>query len=101
MCLCVPGVAEAAETKPDVGWGRVRVFLQRLGKRADSRSLGLAHCDLTATDLLELGANTHAHGHTLTHGHTHTYTDTRLVDLSFMTHCLALSIHFLDTPYNL
>uniref|UniRef100_A0A3Q0RJH2 Leucine rich repeat containing 31 n=1 Tax=Amphilophus citrinellus TaxID=61819 RepID=A0A3Q0RJH2_AMPCI len=26
-----------------------------LGKKADSRSLSLAHCDLTATDLLELG----------------------------------------------
>ncbi|XP_070709085.1 leucine-rich repeat-containing protein 31 [Pempheris klunzingeri] len=44
------GVAEAA----DGGWGRLCVFLQRLGKKADSRSLGLAHCDLTATDLLEL-----------------------------------------------
>ncbi|XP_073344116.1 leucine-rich repeat-containing protein 31 [Pagrus major] len=46
--------AEAAESERDVGWGRVRVFLQRLGKKADSRSLRLAHCDLTATDLLEL-----------------------------------------------
>ncbi|KAK1884698.1 Leucine-rich repeat-containing protein 31 [Dissostichus eleginoides] len=27
---------------------------ERLGKKADSRSLNLAHCDLTATDLLEL-----------------------------------------------
>uniref|UniRef100_A0A3Q0RVQ1 Leucine rich repeat containing 31 n=1 Tax=Amphilophus citrinellus TaxID=61819 RepID=A0A3Q0RVQ1_AMPCI len=42
------------ESQPDVGWGRVCVFLQRLGKKADSRSLSLAHCDLTATDLLEL-----------------------------------------------
>ncbi|KAK2859870.1 hypothetical protein Q5P01_004490 [Channa striata] len=48
------GVAEAADGEQDVGWGRVCVFLQRLGKKADSRSLGLAHCDLTATDLLEL-----------------------------------------------
>ncbi|KAL7373419.1 hypothetical protein ABVT39_006345 [Epinephelus coioides] len=48
------GVAEAAESECDVGWGRVGVFLQRLGKKADSRSLSLAHCDLTATDLLEL-----------------------------------------------
>ncbi|KAI3355509.1 hypothetical protein L3Q82_018349, partial [Scortum barcoo] len=48
------GVAEAAESERDVGWGRVSVFLQRLGKKADSRSLSLAHCDLTATDLLEL-----------------------------------------------
>ncbi|XP_051249374.1 leucine-rich repeat-containing protein 31 [Dicentrarchus labrax] len=48
------GVAESAESERDVGWGRVCVFLQRLGKRADGRSLSLAHCDLTATDLLEL-----------------------------------------------
>ncbi|KAK2886722.1 leucine-rich repeat-containing protein 31 isoform X2 [Channa argus] len=48
------GVAEAADGERDVGWGRVCVFLQRLGKKADSRSLSLAHCDLTATDLLEL-----------------------------------------------
>ncbi|XP_040921611.1 leucine-rich repeat-containing protein 31 isoform X1 [Toxotes jaculatrix] len=48
------GFAEAAENERDVGWGRVCVFLQRLGKKADSRSLSLAHCDLTATDLLEL-----------------------------------------------
>nr|XP_046227771.1 leucine-rich repeat-containing protein 31 [Scatophagus argus] len=47
-------VAEGSESERDVGWGRVRVFLQRLGKKADSRSLSLAHCDLTATDLLEL-----------------------------------------------
>ncbi|XP_040921612.1 leucine-rich repeat-containing protein 31 isoform X2 [Toxotes jaculatrix] len=46
--------SEAAENERDVGWGRVCVFLQRLGKKADSRSLSLAHCDLTATDLLEL-----------------------------------------------
>ncbi|XP_042369830.1 leucine-rich repeat-containing protein 31-like, partial [Plectropomus leopardus] len=49
-----PGVAESAESERDVGWGRLSVFLQRLGKKADSRSLSLAHCDLTATDLLEL-----------------------------------------------
>ncbi|XP_035538212.1 leucine-rich repeat-containing protein 31 [Morone saxatilis] len=48
------GVAESVESERDVGWGRVCVFLQRLGKRADGRSLSLAHCDLTATDLLEL-----------------------------------------------
>ncbi|XP_026161581.1 leucine-rich repeat-containing protein 31 isoform X2 [Mastacembelus armatus] len=48
------GVGEAADTEQDVGWGQVCVFLQRLGKKADSRSLSLAHCDLTATDLLEL-----------------------------------------------
>ncbi|XP_034000879.1 leucine-rich repeat-containing protein 31 isoform X2 [Trematomus bernacchii] len=48
------GAAEGAESECDAGWGRVCVFLQRLGKKADSRSLNLAHCDLTATDLLEL-----------------------------------------------
>ncbi|KAM9337130.1 leucine-rich repeat-containing protein 31 [Symphorus nematophorus] len=48
------GVCEAADSERDVGWGRVCVFLQRLGKKSDSRSLSLAHCDLTATDLLEL-----------------------------------------------
>uniref|UniRef100_A0A3Q3JVN0 Leucine rich repeat containing 31 n=1 Tax=Monopterus albus TaxID=43700 RepID=A0A3Q3JVN0_MONAL len=50
-----PGVVEAASSEHDVGWGRVCVFLQRLGKMADCRSLSVAHCDLTATDLLELG----------------------------------------------
>lgn len=53
--LCVSAVAVAADGERDLGWGRVRLFLQRLGKTADSRSLSLAHCDLTATDLLELG----------------------------------------------
>ncbi|CAL8313148.1 unnamed protein product [Merluccius merluccius] len=48
------GVAEATESEADQGWGRLCVFLQRLGKKANSRSLNLAHCDLTATDLLEL-----------------------------------------------
>uniref|UniRef100_A0A7N8X903 Leucine rich repeat containing 31 n=1 Tax=Mastacembelus armatus TaxID=205130 RepID=A0A7N8X903_9TELE len=52
--MWVSGVGEAADTEQDVGWGQVCVFLQRLGKKADSRSLSLAHCDLTATDLLEL-----------------------------------------------
>ncbi|KAM3860404.1 leucine-rich repeat-containing protein 31 [Diretmus argenteus] len=42
------------ESERDVGWGRLSVFLKRLGKKADSRSLNLAHCDLTATDVLEL-----------------------------------------------
>ncbi|XP_078147576.1 leucine-rich repeat-containing protein 31 [Centroberyx gerrardi] len=53
------GAGEPAESERDAGWGRVSVFLQRLGKRADSRSLGLAHCDLTATDLLELASLLH------------------------------------------
>ncbi|KAM8822774.1 uncharacterized protein lrrc31 isoform 2-T2 [Spinachia spinachia] len=48
------GVAEAGGVERDGGWGRVCVFLQKLGKKADSRSLRLSHCDLTATDLLEL-----------------------------------------------
>ncbi|XP_068438493.1 leucine-rich repeat-containing protein 31 [Clinocottus analis] len=48
------GVLEAAVGERDTGWGRVCVFLQKLGKKADSRSLSVAHCDLTATDLLEL-----------------------------------------------
>ncbi|XP_070841858.1 leucine-rich repeat-containing protein 31 [Chaetodon trifascialis] len=48
------GAAEAAEGERAVGWGRVCAVLQRLGKKADSRSLNVAHCDLTATDLLEL-----------------------------------------------
>ncbi|XP_041669685.1 leucine-rich repeat-containing protein 31 [Cheilinus undulatus] len=48
------GVSDGSESSCNMGWGRVCVFLQRLGKKADSRSLSLAHCDLTATDLLEL-----------------------------------------------
>ncbi|KAM4718190.1 leucine-rich repeat-containing protein 31 [Anableps anableps] len=51
-----PGAAASAESERDAGWGRVCVFLQKLGKKADSRSLSLAHCDLTATDLLELAS---------------------------------------------
>ncbi|KAL1006544.1 hypothetical protein UPYG_G00073650 [Umbra pygmaea] len=46
--------ADQAESVFDMGWGRVCLFIQRLGKRADSRLLSLAYCDLTATDLLEL-----------------------------------------------
>lgn len=38
-----------------VGWGRVKQFVQKLGKTPDSQSLSLAHCDLTATDVVELG----------------------------------------------
>ncbi|KAJ8375766.1 hypothetical protein SKAU_G00063460 [Synaphobranchus kaupii] len=37
-----------------VGWGRVKQFVQKLGKKLDSHSLNLGHCDLTATDVLEL-----------------------------------------------
>lgn len=70
MCVCAPGVttaaAAAAASQRDVGWGRVCVFLHRLGKKADSRSLSLAHCDLTATDLLELGEHAAASRRRLT-----------------------------------
>lgn len=51
-----PGAAVSVENERDAGWGRVCVFLHKLGKRADSRSLSVAHCDLTATDLLELAS---------------------------------------------
>lgn len=50
------GVGATADSERHVGWGRLCVFLQKLGKKADSRSLNLAHCDLTATDLLELAS---------------------------------------------
>lgn len=53
--MCVAAVVVAAEGERELGWGRVRMFLHRLGKTIDHRSLSLAHCDLTATDLLELG----------------------------------------------
>ncbi|KAJ8010760.1 hypothetical protein DPEC_G00078500 [Dallia pectoralis] len=46
--------SDPAEHVCDLGWGRVCLFVQRLGKRADSRTLSLAYCDLTATDALEL-----------------------------------------------
>lgn len=57
VSICVLAAGEAADVQQDVGWGRVCLFLQKLGKKVDSRSLSLAHCDLTATDLLELGAH--------------------------------------------
>lgn len=56
VLVCVSAAGEAADGERDLGWGRVCLFLQKLGKKVDSRSLSLAHCDLTATDLLELGA---------------------------------------------
>ena len=62
-----PAVPEVTESEADQGWGRLCLFLQRLGKKADSRGLNLAHCDLTATDLLELGEHTHTR--TSTHIH--------------------------------
>ncbi|XP_028288165.1 leucine-rich repeat-containing protein 31-like isoform X2 [Parambassis ranga] len=48
------GVAACTEGESPLGWGRLCAFVHRLGKKADSRSLHLGHCDLTATDLLEL-----------------------------------------------
>lgn len=41
-----------------VGWGRVKQFLEKLGKKPDSQVLSLSHCDLTATDIVELGEYT-------------------------------------------
>ncbi|KAG2463389.1 LRC31 protein, partial [Polypterus senegalus] len=38
------------------GWGRVKHFLQKLGKKADRQHLTLGSCGLTATDLLELAS---------------------------------------------
>ncbi|XP_027029553.2 leucine-rich repeat-containing protein 31 [Tachysurus fulvidraco] len=55
------GVKPRSESSDDseicsvVGWGRVTQFVQKLGKTPDSQSLSLSHCDLTATDVLELG----------------------------------------------
>ncbi|XP_068998233.1 leucine-rich repeat-containing protein 31 isoform X2 [Embiotoca jacksoni] len=46
----------SVDSERHIGWGRVCVFLQQLGKKGDSRSLSLTHCDLTATDLLELAS---------------------------------------------
>ncbi|XP_076147420.1 leucine-rich repeat-containing protein 31 isoform X1 [Alosa pseudoharengus] len=37
-----------------VGWGRVKQFVEKLGKKPDSQALNLSHCDLTATDMVEL-----------------------------------------------
>ncbi|XP_018596775.1 leucine-rich repeat-containing protein 31 [Scleropages formosus] len=37
-----------------VGWGRVKQFTQKLGRKPDGQSLSLSHCDLTATDVVEL-----------------------------------------------
>ncbi|XP_052452122.1 leucine-rich repeat-containing protein 31 [Carassius gibelio] len=37
-----------------VGWGRVKQFVQKLGKTPHSQNLSLSHCDLTATDFVEL-----------------------------------------------
>lgn len=42
------------ETGSVVGWGRVKQFVQKLGKTPHSQNLSLSHCDLTATDVVEL-----------------------------------------------
>ncbi|MCJ8745926.1 hypothetical protein PDJAM_G00135870 [Pangasius djambal] len=44
-----------SEISSVVGWGRVKQFVQKLGKTPDSQSLSLSHCDLTASDAVELG----------------------------------------------
>ncbi|XP_064188668.1 leucine-rich repeat-containing protein 31 [Anguilla rostrata] len=48
------GVPVDSELSSMVGWGRVKLFVQKLGKKLESHSLNLGHCDLTATDVLEL-----------------------------------------------
>ncbi|XP_060718023.1 leucine-rich repeat-containing protein 31 isoform X1 [Tachysurus vachellii] len=48
-------ISDNTEICSVVGWGRVTQFVQKLGKTPDSQSLSLSHCDLTATDVLELG----------------------------------------------
>ncbi|XP_054863342.1 leucine-rich repeat-containing protein 31 isoform X2 [Amphiprion ocellaris] len=50
------GGQSSGDSERHMGWGGVSVFLQRLGKKSDSRNLRLGHCDLTATDLLELAS---------------------------------------------
>lgn len=50
-----PAVAEVADGVHDIGWGRIRAFLHKLGKDTERGRINLSHCDLTATDLLELG----------------------------------------------
>lgn len=50
-----PVVAEGADGEYDIGWGRIRAFLHKLGKDTERGRISLSHCDLTATDLLELG----------------------------------------------
>ncbi|XP_033841996.2 leucine-rich repeat-containing protein 31 [Periophthalmus magnuspinnatus] len=49
-----PAVPETDE-EHGVGWGRVRAFLHKMGSETQKGKINLSHCDLTATDLLELG----------------------------------------------
>uniref|UniRef100_A0A8C6WN51 Leucine rich repeat containing 31 n=1 Tax=Neogobius melanostomus TaxID=47308 RepID=A0A8C6WN51_9GOBI len=46
---------EVGDGEHDIGWGRIRAFLHKLGKDTEKGKINLSHCDLTATDLLELG----------------------------------------------
>lgn len=48
-------VADIADGERDIGWGRIRAFLHKLGKDTERGRINLSHCDLTATDVLELG----------------------------------------------
>ncbi|KAM9826849.1 leucine-rich repeat-containing protein 31 [Neosynchiropus ocellatus] len=48
--------SDPPEEPQDLGWGRVCVGLQKLGKRSDSKTLSLSHCDVTVTELLELAS---------------------------------------------
>ncbi|XP_046689366.1 leucine-rich repeat-containing protein 31 isoform X1 [Silurus meridionalis] len=47
--------SDNAEISSVVGWSAVQQFVQKLGKTPDSRNLSLSHCDLTASDITELG----------------------------------------------
>ncbi|KAJ0059937.1 hypothetical protein NL108_015860, partial [Boleophthalmus pectinirostris] len=44
-----------SDEEQGMGWGRVRAFLHRFGSETEKGRINLSHCDLTATDLLELG----------------------------------------------
>ncbi|XP_043926013.1 leucine-rich repeat-containing protein 31 [Protopterus annectens] len=36
------------------GWGRVKLFMERMGKKPSSKNLNLNNCSLTATDIIDL-----------------------------------------------
>lgn len=57
FCDLLPEDVGLADTEvcSVVGWGRVKQFIQKLGKKPDSRNLSLCNCGLTATDMVELG----------------------------------------------
>uniref|UniRef100_A0AAV2LAI9 Leucine rich repeat containing 31 n=1 Tax=Knipowitschia caucasica TaxID=637954 RepID=A0AAV2LAI9_KNICA len=50
---------EAADGENEPGWGRVRAFLHKMGSETEKGRISLSHCDLTVTDLLELGTLLH------------------------------------------